>query len=607
MTTAPPRKKPEQKIPLLSGWNSLEVNKERCMTYCCSDYDNSALITKEDELRIKIQELRDTKAELQLSLNKLDNDLTDAKLNEAEKSGLLLTKRKELADYKLEENRKIANIILNFTEELKKLENTIKKENKDAITLYSESRENDINIIKDEFNSRDNEYKNLLLKLKTNLNTYKNSLNDRNNDYFRLLEEQKNNSEKRLLNIIQERNNKIISEINNLNNSNEAVLSETKQKYDIKIKDITEIYNQSIISINNQKKIIEEEFNSLEQNLLKEVALARKRKDDMQQFYDKEIVIIRNKIAENDKLLLEILDEMNKEFQKRKTIILSGTNFDKEKITSLVDGKIESYVDMYERKKKTVSLDFAQRKQELINNYNKKFKIIQEEISNNINNLQQEKSIIYSELSDINNKYKNFSEDSINELDNLSKVYQENVDKYNLEYNLQKEIFDKELQDEMDKLENERIKTIENHSKEVDEILKGLEEKIIKEEAVFFSTSNKKRLELAKLVKELDEKSTKIIIDKQKNILNNITKIKNNYDNILSEYKTEREELKIKLENAEWDVETNTEDYNKIINDNSIVKIIQENENISNYTLYFFGLTGIILLILVLTKKNKKK
>ena len=47
-----------------------------------------------------------------------------------------------------------------------------------------------------------------------------------------------------------------------------------------------------------------------------------------------------------------------------------------------------------------------------------------------------------------------------------------------------------------------------------------------------------------------------------------------------------------------------------MVNDESLTgnfsKIIQENENTSNYAVYGLSLTGVVLLILILTKKKSK-
>jgi predicted DNA-binding ribbon-helix-helix protein len=95
-------------------------------------------------------------------------------------------------------------------------------------------------------------------------------------------------------------------------------------------------------------------------------------------------------------------------------------------------------------------------------------------------------------------------------------------------------------------------------------------------------------------------------MDKQNKVLTDITEVKNNYDNILSKFQKERSELKTKLENAEWDAETNIAEYNKMVNDTGINKIVQENKNTSNYAMYGLSLTAVVLLVLVLTKKKSK-
>jgi hypothetical protein len=262
---------------------------------------------------------------------------------------------------------------------------------------------------------------------------------------------------------------------------------------------------------------------------------------------------------------------------------------------------------MYEKKKQVATLDFAQRKQALIDGYNKKLEESKKNIFSNINIIQEENALIYSNLNDINSKYKEFSLKSTTELDGLTKVYQENVDKYNLEYKTKKAQFDKELKDALAKLEAERMATITKHNAEVNEILKKFQTEVIQEETLFEATSKKKRLELAKLVSDLDDKATKIIMDKQNKVLTDITEIKNNYDNILSKFQKERSELKTKLETAEWDAETNIAEYNKMVNDTGINKIVQENKNTSTYAMYGLSLTGVVLLVLVLTKKKKSK
>ena len=609
--TAPPRVRAKQEtVPLLTGWDNYLINENRCYEYCCPEFKFSHLETQYNELLTRVNSLIEEKAKLERDILKLETDLLTLQTKESDTLRALTAKRQELADFKLAEQNKMKAITDNFINEITTLRNNIVFENSETIRTYKIQREKDVQTIMTAFKKRDEEYNTLLQTLKTKLAEYSSSLNSRNDEYLRDLENQKNAVEARLNQMINDRNIELAKAITDLNTKNANEIAKTKSEYDAKVAAITQQYNTAMENIKKETALKNEAFAKLEASLAQNAAIAKKRKEEMQAFYDKEIVTIKAKITANDALLVEILNEMNGEFQKRKMAILTGANFDKNKITSLVDGKIESYLEMYDKKKQVATLDFAQRKKALIDGYNKKIEDTKKDIFSNINVIEEQNAIIYSELNDINSKYKEFSLKSTNELDGLSKVYQENVDKYNSEYKAKKAIFDKELQDAINKLEAERMETIRKHNAEVNEILKRFETDVVQEETLFFSTSKQKRLELARLVGELDDKATKIIMDKQNKILKDITQIKNNYDNILSQFQKERAELKTKLENAEWDADVNLKEYNKMVNDESLTgnftKIIQENENISNYAVYGLSLTGIILLVLILTKKKSK-
>jgi hypothetical protein len=600
----------EEIVPLLKGWDNYKIDQNRCYDYCCPEFKFSHLETQYNELLMKVSKLIEERGQLEIDIEKLQTDLLNLQTKESDTLRALTAKRQELADFKVAEQKKIQVIIDNFINELTTLRKEIVEQNSETVRLYKKQREFDVETIINKFKQRDEEYNKLLETLKTKLAEYSTSLNSRNDAYLRDLENKKNQVEATLNKMIEDRNIELVKAIQDLNTKNANEIAKTKSEYDAKVATITQQYNTAMENIKKETASKNQAFATLEASLVQNAAIAKKRKEDMQAFYDKEIVTIKAKIAANDVLLVEILNEMNGEFQKRKMAILTGANFDKNKITSLVDGKIESYLEMYDKKKQVATLDFAQRKKALIDGYNKKIEDTKKDIFNNINVIEEKNAIIYSELNDINSKYKEFSLKSTNELDGLSKVYQENVDKYNSEYKAKKAVFDKELQDAINKLEAERMETIRKHNAEVNEILKKFETDVIQEETLFFSTSKQKRLELAKLVSDLDDKATKLVMDKQNKILKDITQIKNNYDSILSQFQKERSELKTKLENADWDADVNLKEYNKMVNDESLTgnfsKIIQENENTSNYALYGLSLTGVVLLILILTKKKSK-
>lgn len=604
MATAPLRvRQPTVEPEVLSGYNTYEIDENRCYNFCCPDFKYKPLEEKYNEMIINVRKLTDEKAELQKQILQLDTDLLISQTKESDTLKLLTSKRQELADFKLSENKKVQSIIDTFLSELSRLRDQIEFDNSAAISSYSIQREKDITTIINTFNKRFQEYTNLLASIKTKIAEYTNSLNDRNNVYFQTLQDQKAKAEATLNKLIEDRNAQLAKTIQDLNTTNGIEIAQIKTEYDAKVATITQQYNTAMDTIKKDTAVRNEAYTKLEASLAQNALIAKKRKDEMQAFYDKEIIIIKEKIAANDVLLIEILNEMNGEFQKRKMAILTGATYDKSKISSLVDGKIESYVDMYDKKKQVATLDFAQRKQALIDGYNKKLEESKKAIFSNINVIQEENALIYANLNDINSKYKEFSLKSTSELDGLSKVYQENVDNYNLNYKTKKAQFDKDLKDALTKLEAERMETITKHNAEVNAMLKKFQTEVIQEETLFESTSKQKRLELAKLVSDLDDKATKIIMDTQNKVLTDITQVKNNYDTILSQFQKERAELTTKLASAEFDIDTNTEAYNKMINDTSITKIVRDNQDKSDYAIIALGVIAIILLILVLKKE----
>ena len=604
MATAPPRVRLATVEPtVLSGYDTYEIDENRCYNFCCPEFKYKPLEEKYNAMIINVRKLTDDKAELQKQILQLDTDLLISQTKESDSLKLLTNKRQELADFKLSENKRIQAIIDTFLSETTRLRDQIVFDNSEAIRLYSIQREKDITTIINTFNKRAQEFTDLLASIKTKIAEYTNSLNDRNNVYFQTLQDQKAKAEATLNKLIEDRNAQLVKTIQDLNTTNGIEIAKIKTEYDAKVATITQQYNTAMDTIKKDTAVRNDAYTKLETSLAQNALIAKQRKNEMQAFYDKEIITIKAKIAANDVLLIEILTEMNGEFQKRKMSILTGANYDKTKISSLVDGKIESYVDMYEKRKQVATLDFAQRKQALIDGYNKKLEESKKAIFSNINVIQEENALIYANLNDINSKYKDFSLKSTTELDGLSKVYQENVDNYNLDYKTKKAQFDKDLKAALAKLEAARMETITKHNAEVNEMLKKFQTEVIQEETLFESTSKEKRLELARLVNDLDDKATKIIMDKQNKILTDITQVKNNYDTILSQFQKERAELTTKLASADFDIDTNTEAYNKMINDTSITKIVRDNQDTSNYALYALGFIAIVLFILVLKKE----
>ena len=608
---APPIvKAPRIEPPTLTGYNTYQIDKDMCYNFCCPEFRYKHIEEAFNKMYKEVSLLIDEKGKLEKQLNQLETDLINLQLKESDTLRLLTGKRQEIADFELAEQKKMQTIVGGFLEELSQLKGQLVYDKNEAIRQYQMEREANIRTIIESYNKRADEYAALLITLKNKIEDYKSNLNNRNNLYYKDLQNQKDAAEAKLNKLIEERNIQLAKTIQDLNAQNADIITKTKKEYDIKVAAITQQYNTTMTNVKKETDDRNAAYAKLEVSLAQNAAIAKKRKEDMQAFYDKEIVTIKAKIAANDALLIEILNEMNGEFQKRKMAILTGSNFDKNKITSLVDGKIESYIDMYEKKKQVATLDFSKRKQELIDGYNKKLEESKKNIFSNINVIQEENALIYANLNNINSKYQEFSSKSKNDLDGLSKVYQENVDKYNSEYNTNKAKFDKELQDAISKLEAERMETIKKHNAEVNQLLKQFQTEVIQEETLFESTSKKKRLEFAKLVGDLDDKATKIIMDKQNKILTDITQVKNNYDIILSKFQKERAELTTKLASAEWDADINIAEYNKLVNDESLsgnlTKIVQKNENTSNFALYGLGLSGVVLLILVLTKKKSK-
>lgn len=603
MTTAPTRRREAPVEPEgLTGYNTYKIDETMCYNFCCPDYKYKPLEEKANAMYAKVIELIDIKAALGKQILQLGTDLLNVQTSETTTLKALTSKRQELADFKLSENKRIQAIIDTFLGELTRLRDQAVFDNSEAIRLYQIQREKDVATIMTTFNKRAQEYTDLLASIKTKIAEYTNSLNDRNNVYFKDLERQKEQAETILNKLIEDRNAQLAKSIQTLNITNGTEIAKVKAEYDAKVNVITQQYNTAMDTIKNDTATRNDAYTKLEASLAQNALIAKKRKEEMQAFYDKEIVTIKAKISANDALLIEILGEMNGEFQKRKMVILTGADYDKTKISSLVDGKIESYVDMYEKRKQVATLDFVQRKQALIDGYNKKLEESKKTIFSNINVIQEENALIYANLNDINSKYKDFSLKSTTELDGLSKVYQENVDNYNLDYKTKKAQFDKDLKVALVKLEAERIETITKHNAEVNEMLKKFQTEVIQEETLFESTSKQKRLELARLVSDLDDKATKIIMDKQNKVLTDITQVKNNYDTILSQFQKERAELTTKLASADFDIDTNTEAYNKMINDTSITKIVRDNQDTSNYALYTLGFIAIVLFILVLKK-----
>ena len=601
--TAPPRiRAPPVEPPVLTGWNTFEIDENRCYNFCCPEFKYKPIEDEYKAMLAKTDALVQEKSNLEKQLLQLDTDLLNVQTTESATLRALTSKKQEIADFKLSEQKKVQAIIDTFIDDIARLGKEYALNNADALRLFKKQREEDIQTIINAYSKRAQEYQDLLITIKTKLESYTNSLSDKNNAYFKDLENQKATAEATLNQLIKDRNVQLAKAIDDLNNANASEITKVKTEYNAKVADITRKYNDAMDVIQKETANRNNAYTTLEASLAQNALIAKKRKEEMQAFYDKEIKIIKEKIAANDVLLVEILNEMNGEFQKRKMAILTGATYDKSKISSLVDGKIESYIDMYDKKKQVATLDFAKRKQELIDGYNKKLEESKKAIFSNINVIQEENALIYANLNDINSKYQDFSLKSTTELDGLSKVYQENVDNYNLNYKIKKEQFDKELKDALAKLEAERLETIKKHNTEVNEILKKFQTEVIQEETLFESTSKQKRLELAKLISDLDDKATKIIMDKQNKVLTDITQIKNNYNTILSQFQKERTELKKRLESAEWDIDTNTDAYNKMINDTSITKIVRDNQDNSNYAIYVLGITAIILFILVLKK-----
>jgi hypothetical protein len=181
------------------------------------------------------------------------------------------------------------------------------------------------------------------------------------------------------------------------------------------------------------------------------------------------------------------------------------------------------------------------------------------------------------------------------------------MDNFDKQFAKDQAAFKIELDEKLAELDAQRQKTISDHNKEVAILLKKINDSTKAEEDKFNSTSESKRKEFVNLVADLDKKRKQIILEQAEKNKKALANFINEVDDKSQELIKQEAKLEDVLKNADEIVEENEREYDRMVKDTSIFKIARESPQTVSTAMYGLGLIALILLIILITKKPKRK
>jgi hypothetical protein len=472
----------------------------------------------EQEIKKFNQQIIDKQNELNVIKKQKDDDILKIQKETSDK----------IAKIREDTERDNANLIKKFEEE--------KKKSLDELTAIYDKREKQIN-------DKLNEIQAQLLKAeqdnKIKIQNMINEYEKKKNDYEKALLDEYKRKDESYKKMADEREKQYQDALKKLQADNEAQSKKLNDQYQVELE-----------KINKQKADMQKQFEDFKKKSEADITLITTKLNEEREIYNKEIArlndLIKTKEAEAKQKLLDIQISLANDIKN----LEAKENLKKELLFAQTNKQIEQALEELNSKKSDANKKFDEELKKKQSEFDKSLEDQKKDYDNRINGLQETNKSIISNLESLAQKYKLTQEEQNLRLKNLTEDKQKEYVKIQEEYDTKAKNEEVKFKELIKKLEDQKLQTITNFTKETEKELSRLNAVIEEQKAKNKIESDQKREELKETINKLEDEKIRLVQEKNAETKKALDKIQQMYD-------TQAEEIKKKLD-----------EYNKLKQDN---------------------------------------
>jgi len=486
--------------------NFLELKKSYLITEEKNKTESRELMNKlelkkiESENTVKRfnQQIIDKQNELNVIKKQKDDDIIKIQRETSQK----------IAKIREDSERENINLLQKFEEKKKK---SIAK-----ITLIYDKREqqisNKLNIIQDKLLKAEQDNK---IRIQNMINEYE----KKKNDYEKILLDEYKQKDISYKKMSEQREKQYQDELNKLAKYNEE-----------KTKKINEEYNKKLIIIDKQKIDIETKFKNLKTKAQQDMNIITTKLKQERDIYNKEILrlndFIKMKETETKQKILDIELSLQKDMKK----LEATQELKKELLFSETNKQIQLTLDKLNNRKSVINIEFEKNIKLKQKEFDETLKKQNIDYLNKINSLKEANKNMVANLESLAEKYKLNQAEQNSRLNKLILDKRNEYSKIQLEYDKKANLEEKKFQEIVKKLEDDKFQTIKKFTKETQNELLKINSFLEEQKAKNKLESDKKRKELEDTLNKLENEKIELVKQKKAEIKKALDDIQNIYN-----------------------------------------------------------------------------
>ena len=472
----------------------------------------------------------------ELELKKSESELMIKKFNQQ-----ILDNQYELNLIKKEKDDDIKKIQNETSSKIAKIREANERDSAELVKRFEEEKKRSLKEITDVFNRREKQISDKLNEIQARLLKAEQDNKIKIQQMIDEYEKKKNEYEKILLDEYKQKDASYKKMADQREKQYQDALIKLQEDNEARSKKLNEQYQIELEKINKQKIQMETQFSELKKKAKADITILTTKLNEERSIYNKEISrlndLVKIKEEESKQKLLDIQLALQNDIKN----LEATQNLKKELILNETNKQIELALDKLNKSKSGVNKDFQEELKNKQAELDKTLKDQKKDYVKRINSLQKTNKDMVANLESLAQKYKISQEEQNLRLKNLTEDKQKEYIQIQKEYEEKAKNEENKFKELLKKLEDDKLKTITNFTKETEKELLRLNKFLEEQKEKNKIESDQKRAELKDTINRLEDEKMRLV--QQKN-----AETKKALDNIQQMYDSQALEINKKLE-----------------------------------------------------------
>jgi hypothetical protein len=517
-----------------NNMNLLKLNEEQRTIKIKADFEvlrqksieeiSAQFEVREKDYRDKLIKVEADTALLQANFEKRKQELIQ-ELEVAKQKSI-----NEISDKFKERETEYINKIKNIEVETAKLKINEERRTKEILDQMAAERKKSIDQITAQFDQREKDYLDKIKFIESESEALKVDNAKRTEILLKTLENQRAEMERKLKELYNEREIYYKNIIDKLVNDNETKMKNLQIENQKRIDALNADYTARMAAVEKQKQELNKQYDDFKIQTQKNMDELRKKYTEMEVMYEKQINALQQQLIDKNNQIKADLLALEAKFNQDVKALTNQTDAQKARVLSETNQQIDKYIEKYNQQKVYIDSDFEKQKAQKKQEYEAELVRQEKFYTTQIDAIKNKNSNITNELGNISQGYKTAIQENQTNYNNLVNEYTIKKEALLKDYEAKKAEMEANFFSTMKALEDKKIETIKQKELETKQQIENLNKSVVTIRNQVESESQIYRKQLQDLINKLEQDKIDAIKKKQDETNNEISRLNKNVE-----------------------------------------------------------------------------